>query len=38
MPAIDGWTFALWYWRICLTLAPLCFAIGTWHYLRRVEP
>ncbi len=23
---------------ICLTVAPICFAIGTWHYLRRVEP
>jgi ABC-type transport system involved in multi-copper enzyme maturation permease subunit len=22
----------------CLILATLCFAIGTWHYLRRVEP
>jgi ABC-type transport system involved in multi-copper enzyme maturation permease subunit len=23
---------------ICLTLAPICFALGTWLYLRRVEP
>ena len=23
---------------ICLPLAPICFAIGTWLYLRRVEP
>jgi ABC-type transport system involved in multi-copper enzyme maturation permease subunit len=23
---------------ICLTLSPLCFAAGTWYYLRRVEP
>jgi ABC-type transport system involved in multi-copper enzyme maturation permease subunit len=22
---------------ICLTAAPICFAIGTWYYLRRVE-
>ena len=26
------------YWSICLPIAPLCFAVGTWHYLRRVEP
>ena len=26
------------YRTICLTLAPVCFAVGTWHYLRRVEP
>jgi len=26
------------YSTICLTLAPACFAVGTWHYLRRVEP
>ncbi len=26
-------------WRaICLTLSLPCFAVGTWHYLRRVEP
>jgi ABC-type transport system involved in multi-copper enzyme maturation permease subunit len=36
--AIDGWTFAFWYWGICLTLAPVCFAVGTWHYLRCLEP
>jgi hypothetical protein len=23
---------------ICATLAPICFATGTWYYLRRVEP
>ncbi len=23
---------------ICLTLSPICFVIGTWHYLQRVEP
>lgn len=28
----------LWYWAICLSLALVCFAAGTWHYLRRVEP
>ena len=28
----------LWYWGICLIIAPVCFALGTWHYLRRVEP
>jgi hypothetical protein len=27
-----------WWVTTCLTLAPVCFAIGTWHYLRRVEP
>jgi ABC-type transport system involved in multi-copper enzyme maturation permease subunit len=26
------------YFTICLTLAPICFGVGTWHYLRRVEP
>jgi ABC-type transport system involved in multi-copper enzyme maturation permease subunit len=26
------------YRTICLILAPLCFIIGTWYYLRRVEP
>ena len=26
------------YCLACLILAPVCFAIGTWHYLRRVEP
>ncbi len=36
--AVDGWTFTIWYWGICLTLAPICFGVGTWHYLRRVEP
>jgi ABC-type transport system involved in multi-copper enzyme maturation permease subunit len=34
----SDWSVQMWYWGICLTLAPLCFAIGTWHYLRRVEP
>jgi ABC-type transport system involved in multi-copper enzyme maturation permease subunit len=28
----------LWYLGICLTLALVCFGVGTWHYLRRVEP
>ena len=28
----------LWYRAICLTAAPVCFALGTWLYLRRVEP
>jgi hypothetical protein len=37
-PAFDGRTFALWYSGICLTIMPVCFAVGTWHYLRRVEP
>ena len=35
------WPFdnaGLWNRGIFLTLAPLCFAVGTWHYLRRVEP
>ena len=35
---IDNGTFFVWYWGICLIIAPVCFAIGTWHYLRRVEP
>jgi ABC-type transport system involved in multi-copper enzyme maturation permease subunit len=26
------------WWIICLALAPVCFAVGAWHYLRRVEP
>jgi ABC-type transport system involved in multi-copper enzyme maturation permease subunit len=37
MPEIDRLA-GPWYCGICLTLAPACFAIGTWHYLRRVEP
>jgi ABC-type transport system involved in multi-copper enzyme maturation permease subunit len=28
----------LWYLGICLTLSVVCFGVGTWHYLRRVEP
>ncbi len=35
---ISGYMIALWYCGICLTLSPLCFILGTWHYLRRVEP
>jgi ABC-type transport system involved in multi-copper enzyme maturation permease subunit len=27
-----------WFPAICLTLSPICFALGTWLYLRRVEP
>jgi len=27
-----------WYLGICLALSLVSFAIGTWHYLRRVEP
>jgi hypothetical protein len=23
---------------VCLTISPLCFGLGTWYYLRRVEP
>jgi len=30
------WRF--WWTVTCLVVSPLCFAIGTWHYLRRVEP
>jgi hypothetical protein len=26
------------YCGLCLVTAPICFALGTWHYLRRVEP
>jgi ABC-type transport system involved in multi-copper enzyme maturation permease subunit len=29
---------ALLYLAICLTIAVVCFGVGTWHYLRRVEP
>ena len=35
---IDDTTAELWWRGICLTLAPPCFVVGTWHYLRRVEP
>jgi ABC-type transport system involved in multi-copper enzyme maturation permease subunit len=40
----DRWTPQTWeiteytYRGLCLTLSPLCFGIGTWLYLRRVEP
>ncbi len=27
-----------WYQQICAIVAPVCFAAGTWYYLRRVEP
>jgi ABC-type transport system involved in multi-copper enzyme maturation permease subunit len=27
-----------WAYAICLTLCPVCFALGTWLYLRRAEP
>jgi ABC-type transport system involved in multi-copper enzyme maturation permease subunit len=27
-----------WYQRICIVVAPVCFVVGTWYYLRRVEP
>jgi ABC-type transport system involved in multi-copper enzyme maturation permease subunit len=27
-----------WFPTICLILAPVCFVLGTWLYLRRVEP
>lgn len=27
-----------WFRGICLTLAPISFVVGTWYYLRRVEP
>jgi ABC-type transport system involved in multi-copper enzyme maturation permease subunit len=27
-----------WYCGICLTLVPVCFVGGVWHYLQRVEP
>jgi hypothetical protein len=29
---------SFWYSIICLTLAPISFAVGTWYYLHRVEP
>jgi len=35
---IDDNTVGVWWRGICLTLALPCFALGTWHYLRRVEP
>jgi ABC-type transport system involved in multi-copper enzyme maturation permease subunit len=28
---------ALFEWT-CLTISPICFGLGTWYYLRRVEP
>jgi ABC-type transport system involved in multi-copper enzyme maturation permease subunit len=37
-PRYFALTWELSYGSVCLTLAPLCFAVGTWHYLRRVEP
>ncbi|MEN6407161.1 MAG: ABC transporter permease subunit [Thermoguttaceae bacterium] len=30
--------FSRWYLRVCCVIAPVCFCIGTWRYLRRVEP
>ena len=27
-----------WYQLICLAICPVCFAVGVWLYLRRVEP
>ncbi len=35
---LDGEVIALCYLLTCLVLAVVCFAIGTWYYLRRVEP
>jgi len=35
---LSGLEMALWYLFLCLTIALACFAVGTWHYLRRVEP
>jgi hypothetical protein len=35
---LSGLEMALWYLFICLTIALACFGVGTWHYLRRVEP
>jgi ABC-type transport system involved in multi-copper enzyme maturation permease subunit len=35
---ISGDSAGLWYRAICLALAVPCFVVGTWHYLRRVEP
>jgi ABC-type transport system involved in multi-copper enzyme maturation permease subunit len=35
---VVGAIFDFWHPAICLSLAPICFAIGTWIYLRRVEP
>ena len=26
------------YCTMCLALSPICFGVGTWYYLRRVEP
>ncbi len=31
-------TIAYSYFGLCLALAPVCFAVGTWYYLRRIEP
>ncbi|MCE5301730.1 MAG: ABC transporter permease subunit [Planctomycetaceae bacterium] len=30
--------FFRWYLCMCCVIAPVCFCIGTWRYLRRVEP
>ena len=34
----DDVTYVYVYCGLCLAAAPVCFAVGTWHYLRRVEP
>jgi hypothetical protein len=33
-----GLVIWIWYLALCLTIAPICFGIGTWLYLRCVEP
>ncbi len=35
---LDFLTIHVWYCGICLVLASVGFGVGTWHYLRRVEP
>ena len=34
----DEFTVEIWYATICPILAVVCFSIGTWYYLTRVEP
>jgi ABC-type transport system involved in multi-copper enzyme maturation permease subunit len=34
----SSYWFQYWYIAVCLTLSIAGFVVGTWHYLRRVEP
>lgn len=35
---MSGFHFFLWYCSICVVFDVVCFSVGTWYYLRRVEP